>query len=53
VLYKTTNYYAPQQERCIIWNDPDLAIAWQLNGEPILSAKDQAGQPFCDAEVFV
>ena len=53
VLYKTTNYYAPQQERCIIWNDPDLAIAWQLNGAPILSAKDQAGQPFCDAEVFV
>jgi len=53
VLYKTTNYYAPQQERCIIWNDPDLAIAWQLNGEPILSAKDQAGQPFCEAEVFV
>lgn len=53
VLYKTTDYYAPQHERCILWNDPDLAIAWPLNGEtPILSAKDQAGQPFKVADVF-
>jgi dTDP-4-dehydrorhamnose 3,5-epimerase len=46
VLYKTTDYYAPQHERCIAWNDPDLAIAWPLPGdlkEPVLSAKDRAG----------
>lgn len=53
VLYKTTDYYAPQHERCIVWNDPDLAIAWQLTGEPILSAKDEAGLQFCEAEMFV
>jgi dTDP-4-dehydrorhamnose 3,5-epimerase len=52
VLYKTTDYYAPQFERCILWDDPDLAIAWPLTAEPILSAKDQAGQPFKTAEVF-
>lgn len=52
VLYKTTDYYAPQHERCIIWNDPDLAIAWPLKTDPILSAKDQAGKPFKTAEVF-
>lgn len=52
VLYKTTDYYAPQHERSILWNDPDLAIAWPLESEPILSAKDQVGTPFCKAEVF-
>lgn len=52
VLYKTTDYYAPQHERSILWNDPDLAIAWPLDGEPLLSAKDQAGTLFCKAEVF-
>jgi len=52
VLYKTTDYYAPQHERCVLWNDPDLAIAWPLTGEPVVSAKDQAGQPFKTAEVF-
>lgn len=52
VLYKTTDYYAPQHERCIIWNDPDLAIAWPLKGEPILSSKDQAGKTFKTAELF-
>ena len=48
-LYKTTDYYAPAHERCIAWNDPDLAIDWQLVGEPLLSAKDAAGQRFKDA----
>lgn len=52
VLYKTTDYYAPQYDRGIIWNDPDLAIDWPLKAEPILSAKDQAGKPFKTAEVF-
>jgi dTDP-4-dehydrorhamnose 3,5-epimerase len=51
-LYKTTDYYAPQHERCILWNDPDLAIAWPITAEPIVSAKDQAGQALKTAEVF-
>ncbi len=42
-LYKTTDYYAPQYERCIIWNDPTLAIEWPLDGPPKLSPKDQQG----------
>lgn len=53
VLYKTTDYYAPQHERCIVWNDPDLAIDWPLSAPPIVSAKDQAGQQFKTAEVFL
>jgi dTDP-4-dehydrorhamnose 3,5-epimerase len=52
VIYKTTDYYAPAHERSILWNDPDLAIAWPLTAEPILSAKDAAGTPFRDAEVY-
>ncbi|MBW4643630.1 MAG: dTDP-4-dehydrorhamnose 3,5-epimerase [Goleter apudmare HA4340-LM2] len=52
VLYKTTDYYAPQYERSILWNDPDLAIAWPIQATPILSAKDQAGKLLQDAEVF-
>ncbi len=53
VLYKATDYYAPQYERCILWNDPDIGVEWPLNGaEPILSAKDQAGQRLKSAEVF-
>jgi len=52
-LYKTTDYYAPQHERCIVWNDPQLAIAWPPDmGTPALSAKDQAGLAFLSAEVF-
>ena len=49
-LYKTTDYYAPQHERCIAWNDPDLAIAWPIEGPPLLSAKDAAGAAFREAE---
>ena len=52
VLYKTTDYYAPEHERSIAWNDPDLAIAWPLAGAPVLSAKDAAGARLRDAEVF-
>ena len=50
-LYKTTDYYAPQHERCIAWNDAQLAIAWPYAGEPVLSAKDQAGKPLAEAEL--
>ncbi|NER79328.1 MAG: dTDP-4-dehydrorhamnose 3,5-epimerase [Leptolyngbya sp. SIO1D8] len=53
VLYKTTDYYAPQHERSILWNDPDLGIQWPLtNPTPILSAKDQNAVSFKAAEVF-
>ncbi|WP_159786295.1 dTDP-4-dehydrorhamnose 3,5-epimerase [Sodalinema gerasimenkoae] len=53
VLYKTTDYYAKEHERSILWNDPDLAIDWQLGDiEPRLSAKDEAGVLLKDAEVF-
>jgi dTDP-4-dehydrorhamnose 3,5-epimerase len=51
-LYKTTDYYAPEHERVIAWNDPDLAIAWPLDGAPTLSGRDAAGARFRDAEVF-
>lgn len=52
VLYKTTDYWAPQHERTLLWNDAELAIAWPLAGEPILAAKDRAGKPLREAEVF-
>jgi dTDP-4-dehydrorhamnose 3,5-epimerase len=51
-LYKTTDYWAPEYERSIIWNDPDLAITWPLEGEPILARKDAEGKGFRDAEVY-
>jgi dTDP-4-dehydrorhamnose 3,5-epimerase len=51
-LYKTTDYYAPAHERCVIWNDPAIGIDWPLAGAPLLSAKDQAGVPLAGAEVF-
>ena len=51
-LYKTTDYWAPQYERTILWNDPDLAIGWRLQSPPILSAKDTQGTPFKEAEKF-
>ena len=51
-LDKTTDYYAPEFERCLRWNDPALAIDWPLDGAPRLSAKDQAGLPLAECEVF-
>lgn len=51
-LYKTTEYYAPTQERCVRWDDPDLAIQWPLSGEPVLSAKDRTGVSLREAELF-
>lgn len=51
-LYKATDYYAPQHERAIIWNDPDLAIDWPGGAAPELSAKDGAAPRFADAEVY-
>jgi dTDP-4-dehydrorhamnose 3,5-epimerase len=51
-LYKTTDYYAPQHERCIAWNDPAIGIQWPLAEPPQLSGKDQAGVSLAAAEVF-
>jgi dTDP-4-dehydrorhamnose 3,5-epimerase len=52
VVYKTTDFYAPEHERTIAWNDPTLKIDWRLDGEPIVSARDQGGVRFEDAEPF-
>lgn len=52
VLYKATDFYAPKYERTLIWNDPQLKINWQIEGEPILSAKDLKGVSFVEAETF-
>lgn len=51
-LYLTTEYYAPEHERCIVWNDPELAIRWPLAQEPNVSAKDRDGSHFKDADLF-
>jgi dTDP-4-dehydrorhamnose 3,5-epimerase len=52
VAYKTTDYYAPEHERSLAWNDPDLKIDWELDGEPVVSAKDQRGVSLRGAETF-
>ena len=51
-LYKTTDYYAPQHERCIRWDDPALGVQWPSGISPLLSAKDEQGVLFSNAEVF-
>ena len=51
-LYKTTDYYAPEHERCIAWNDPAIGIQWPLDAAPQLSSKDILGKPLSNAEVF-
>lgn len=52
-LYKTTDFYSPADERTIRWNDPDLAIDWPVQGQPIVSPKDAAGEVFRNAEIYV
>lgn len=52
VLYKTTDFYFPEFERTLLWSDPQLKIDWQLDGQPIISAKDRAGTAFQQAEVY-
>lgn len=52
VLYKATDFYAPEHERTLAWNDPELGIDWELDGEPIVSGKDQRGIAFRDADYY-
>lgn len=52
VAYKATQLYAPEHERSILWNDPEIGIEWPVEGNPALSAKDQAGMPLREAEVY-
>lgn len=52
VLYKATDFYSPEHERTLAWNDAQLKVNWELDGEPVVSAKDQRGVAFRDAEVF-
>jgi len=52
VFYKTTDYYAPEHERTILWNDRELAIRWPLESDPIVSDKDRRGTPFRAAEHY-
>jgi len=51
-LYKTTDYWYPEHERTLLWNDPALAIDWPLEGAPVLAAKDAAGQPLAAADLY-
>ncbi|KQQ87992.1 dTDP-4-dehydrorhamnose 3,5-epimerase [Massilia sp. Leaf139] len=52
LLYKATDYWAPEHERCIAWDDPQLAVAWPLAAPPVLSAKDLGGSAFRNADLF-
>lgn len=52
-LYKTTDYYAPQFERSILWNDPAIGIQWPIQGKPTLSQKDKSASPLSQAEIFI
>lgn len=52
-LYKTTNYYAPEYDRTLLWNDPKIGIDWPIQGEIILSEKDKVGQPLEKAEFYI
>jgi dTDP-4-dehydrorhamnose 3,5-epimerase len=52
VLYKTTDFYAPQHERTVLWNDASIGVRWPLEGEPILADKDRKGARLAEAEVY-
>jgi dTDP-4-dehydrorhamnose 3,5-epimerase len=52
VLYKTTDFYAKQHERCIVWNDATVGVEWPLQEQPVLSSKDMEGAAFVDAETL-
>ena len=52
VIYKTTDYYAPEHERCLLWNDPEVAIDWPLEREPVMSGKDKLGQRLSEIQAF-
>ena len=52
MLYKVTDYYAPEHDRTLLWNDPELGVAWPLADEPILSDTDRRGAPLSSAELF-
>lgn len=52
VLYKTTDYWYPEHERVLLWNDPAIGVAWPIEGAPLLAPKDEAGKPFEHAELF-
>jgi dTDP-4-dehydrorhamnose 3,5-epimerase len=51
-LYKTTDYWSPEYERCLQWDDPAIGIQWPLSGDPVMSSKDQQGKSLADAEVY-
>jgi dTDP-4-dehydrorhamnose 3,5-epimerase len=51
-LYKTTDYYAPEHERSLLWNDPAIGIEWPLAGAPLLKPRDASGTPLAQAETF-
>lgn len=51
-LYKTTDYWAPEFERSLLWNDPSIGITWPIEGEPLLSGKDKTGTLLADSDVF-
>jgi dTDP-4-dehydrorhamnose 3,5-epimerase len=51
-LYKTTDYYAPEHERTLLWNDPAIGVTWPLDGAPVLKPKDAAGTPLASAQTF-
>jgi dTDP-4-dehydrorhamnose 3,5-epimerase len=52
VVYKATDFYAPEHERTLLWNDPAIGIPWPLAGEPVMSDKDRRGSPLSGAETF-
>jgi dTDP-4-dehydrorhamnose 3,5-epimerase len=52
VLYKATDYYAPEHERTLLWNDPKVGVRWPLAGEPVMNERDQRGKPLASAETY-